>query len=340
VTALQLLVGLLTLVTNAFFVGGEFSLISVRRSQVEPAAEAGHRRARSVIWGLEHVSVLLVTAQLGVTASSLVLGAAAEPGITHLLEPALAAAGLPDGLIRIVAFIIALTAATYLHMLFGEMVPKNIALAAPERTALLLVPPLVALTRALRPLVFTVNGFASAVLRLLRVQVRDEIRSAFTERELVRMVQDSAGARLLPERDSELLQDILELGGHRVRDVLQPMTAVVCAGPDTTPEDLELLSARTGYSRFPVRDGDRLLGYLHVKDALHYTPGDRPFPPHALRPIAQVPADTPLDEIITAMRRSGTHLAAVTGTGGAPAGLVTMEDALSELLGRPQAVQA
>lgn len=339
-TALQLLLGLLTLVTNAFFVGAEFSLISVRRSQVEPRAEAGNRRARTVIWGLEHTSVLLVTAQLGVTVSSLVLGAVAEPAFAHLLEPPLLAAGLPAGLIHALAFVVALTAATYLHMLFGEMVPKNIALAAPERTALLLVPSLVTLTRALRPLVVAINAFANAVLRLLRVQVRGEVTSAFTEQELARMVQDARDARLLRERDSELLQDVLELGSHRVCDVLRPMPAMVCAGPDITPAQLEQLSARTGYSRFPVRDGDRLLGYLHVKDALHYTPGDQPFPPHALRPIAQVPADTPLDEIIAAMRRSGTHLAAVTGTRGTPVGLVTMEDALSELFGPPQAVRA
>lgn len=290
-TVLQLLLGLLTLVSNAFFVGGEFALISVRRSQVEPRAEAGHRRARTVIWGLEHLSVLLTTAQLGVTVSSLVLGAATEPAVTRLLEPALSAAGLPGALIHSLAFIIALTAATYLHMLFGEMVPKNVALAASERTALLLVPPLVALTRALRPLVFSVNALASAVLRLLGVQPADEIPSAFTEQELARLVKDASDARLLRERDTELLQEVLELGGHQVREVLRPLAAMISAGPDVTPGQLEQLSARTGYSRFPVRDGDTLLGYLHVKDALHYTPADRPFPAHALRPVARVLAD-------------------------------------------------
>jgi CBS domain containing-hemolysin-like protein len=110
---------------------------------------------------------------------------------------------------------------------------------------------------------------------------------------------------------------------------------MISAGPDVTPGQLEQLSARTGYSRFPVRDGDTLLGYLHVKDTLHYTPADRPFPAHALRPVARVLADTPLNEIITAMRRSGTRLAAVTGADGTPVGLVTMEDALRELVGPP-----
>lgn len=137
---LQLFVGLLTLVANAFFVGAEFALISVRRSQIEPEAEAGNRRARSVIWGLEHVSALLAAAQLGITLCTLVLGIVAEPAIAHLLEPVFDAVGVPHGLVHPLSFVIALSVATYLHMLLGEMVPKNIALAEPARSALLLGP--------------------------------------------------------------------------------------------------------------------------------------------------------------------------------------------------------
>lgn len=171
-TAIQLLIGLLTLVVNAFFVGAEFALISVRRSQVEPEAEAGDRRARSVIWGLEHVSALLAAAQLGITLCTLVLGIVAEPAIANLLEPVFNAVGVPHGLIHPISFVIALTLATYLHMLLGEMVPKNIALAEPKRTALLLGPPLVTLARTLRPVIFTVNAFANGLLKLLRVEAK------------------------------------------------------------------------------------------------------------------------------------------------------------------------
>lgn len=139
-TALQLFVAALTLVVNAFFVGAEFAMISVRRSQIEPRAQAGERGARNVLWGLQHLSPLLAAAQLGITLCTLVLGAVAEPAIAHLLEPVFHALGVPDGLIDPIAFVIALAVATYLHMLFGEMVPKNIALADPERAALLLGP--------------------------------------------------------------------------------------------------------------------------------------------------------------------------------------------------------
>ncbi|ORT60904.1 hemolysin family protein [Streptomyces sp. CB03238] len=335
-TAIQLLIGFLTLVVNAFFVGAEFAMISVRRSQIEPEAEAGNRRARSVIWGLEHVSALLAAAQLGITLSTLVLGVVAEPAIAHLLEPVFDAVGVPHGLVHPISFVIALSLATYLHMLLGEMVPKNIALAEPTRTALLLGPPLVALSRALKPVIFTINAFANALLKLLRVQTRDEVSATFSDDELARMVKDAGDAGLLDDRAAERLHDALELGRRPVRDVVMPVERVVYARAGTTPEELEALAAESGFSRFPVIDSARrILGYLHVKDALDAMPRDLPFPVSAMRPIARVRAATPLDDVLTAMRRSRTHLAAVVDEDGRPAGLVTMEDVLRELVGRP-----
>ncbi|MGW7352485.1 hemolysin family protein [Streptomyces sp. NPDC054784] len=334
----QVFVGLLTLVLNAAFVGGEFALISVRRSQVEPLAEEGDRRARKVIWGLEHVSALLATAQLGITLCNLVLGVVAEPLIAHLLEPVFHAVGVPVGLIHPVSFAIALGVATYLHMLFGEMVPKNIALAEPLRTAMLLGPPLVTLSRALRPVVFSVNAFANGLLKLLRVEPRDEVESTFSDDELSRMVDDSGEAGLLDDRATERLRDALELGRRPVSEVTRPLGAAVTAPLGVTPEELERLSAESGYSRFPVvgRNG-RAMGYLHVKDALDAAPRDEPFPMTAMRPIAVVRDSMPLDDVLGAMRGGGTHLAAVIGANGRAAGLVTMEDVLRQLVGGPRA---
>ncbi|MER7792502.1 hemolysin family protein [Streptomyces sp. NPDC097640] len=332
-TLLQVLIGLLTVVVNAFFVGAEFSLVSVRRSQVEPRAEQGDRRAHAVLWGLEHVSALLAAAQLGITLCTLVLGAVAEPAIAHLLEPVFHAVGLPLGLIHPVAFVIALAAATYVHMLFGEMVPKNVALAEPVRTALLLGPPLVTLARGLRPVIFTVNSFANALLKLLRVEPKGEVASTFSDDELARVVVDSRKAGMLDDRATERLRDALELGRRRVRDVVLPLDRVVSARLGVTPEELEGLAAESGFSRFPVVDGSgRVLGYLHVKDALDARPRDLPFRLDQLRSIARVRPQTALDDVLTAMRGSRTHLAAVIGPDGRLEGLVTMEDVLRELV--------
>jgi CBS domain containing-hemolysin-like protein len=333
-TTIQLLIGALTLITNAFFVGGEFALISVRRSQIEPAALKGNRRAKSTLWGLEHLSAMMATAQLGITVSSLVLGAVAEPAIAHLLEPPFHAIGVPDGLIHPIAFVIALTLATYLHMLVGEMVPKNIALAAPAPTALLLGPPLVALTRALRPVVFGINAFANALLRLMNVEPKDEVASVFTDDELARLVKDSSAAGLLDPEDGERLQDALELGTRPVGEVMVPLDKVVTVGHDITPQGLERAAVANGFSRLPVTGpGEEILGYLHIKDALGAAERTEPFPRTSLHPITKVAIDTPLDDTMTAMRAAGTHLAAVTGNKGTVLGFVTMEDVLEELVG-------
>ena len=338
-TFLQLFIGALTLVVNAFFVGAEFAMISVRRSQIEPRAEAGERGARHVLWGLQHLSPLMAAAQLGITLCTLVLGAVAEPAIAHLLEPVFHAMGISQALIHPISFVIALSLATYLHMLFGEMVPKNVALAEPVRSALMLGPPLVALTRALRPVIFAINALANALLKLLRVETRDEVAATFSDAQLAKMVEDSRAAGLLDERAQERLRDALELGRRPVRDVVLPVEKVVSARMGATPEELEQLAAESGFSRFPVVDDTRrILGYLHVKDALDAAPRTEPFPVSALRPIARVKASTPLDDVLTAMRGSRTHLAAVIGDDGRLAGLVTMEDVLREVvLQRPAA---
>ncbi|MFE5892955.1 hemolysin family protein [Streptomyces sp. Marseille-Q5077] len=334
-TAVQLLIGFATLVVNAFFVGAEFALISVRRSQIEPYADQGDRRAKSVLWGLQHVSALMAAAQLGITLCTLVLGVVAEPAIEHLLEPVFHAVGVPEGAGHVVSFVIALSLATYLHMLLGEMVPKNIALAEPVRSALVLGPPLVTLSRALRPVIFTINAFANALLKLMRVETKDEVTATFSDAELARLVRDSGEAGLIDERARERLHDALELGRRPVRDVVLPLERVVYARVGVTPEELEGLSAESGFSRFPVVDSGRhIVGYLHVKDALDASPRDVPFQVDDMRPIARVRESTPLDDVLTAMRGSRTHLAAVLGSDGRLGGVVTMEDVLRELFGQ------
>ncbi|WP_062646445.1 hemolysin family protein [Streptomyces maremycinicus] len=340
-TAVQLLIALATLVVNAFFVGAEFALISVRRSQIEQYLEGdakgaqGDRRAKSVLWGLQHVSALMAAAQLGITLCTLVLGVVAEPAIAHLLEPVFHAVGVPEGAGHAVSFVIALAVATYLHMLLGEMVPKNIALAEPVRSALLLGPPLVTLARALRPVIFAINAFANALLKLMRIETKDEVAAAFSDAQLAQIVKDAGEAGLIDDRALERLHDALELGRRPVRDVVLPLERVVYARVGVTAEELERLAAESGFSRFPVVDeGRRIVGYLHVKDALDASPRDTAFRLGDMRPIARVREATPLDDVLTAMRGSRTHLAAVLGSDGRLSGLVTMEDVLRELFGQ------
>ena len=179
-----LLLALALLAGNAFFVGAEFALISARRTQIEPRAVAGSTRARSTLRAMEDVSLMMAGAQLGITVCSLGLGAVGEPALAHLIEGPLEAAGAPEALLHPIAFALALTIVVFLHMVLGEMVPKNIALAVPERSALALGPVLSTVVRVLRPLIWLLNQGANLVLRCLRVQPKDEITSAFTRDEV------------------------------------------------------------------------------------------------------------------------------------------------------------
>jgi CBS domain containing-hemolysin-like protein len=333
-TVLQILASLLLLLGNAFFVGAEFAVISVRRSQMEPLAEAGNRRARTVLHALEHVSEMLAAAQLGITVCSLGLGALAEPTIAHLLHGPFVTLGVPAELTHPISYAIALATVVFLHMVLGEMVPKNIALAGPEKAALWLGPPLDTLARLLAPVISVLNAFANLVLRCFRVEARDEVASVFTSEQLGHLVEDSHQAGLLRAGEQERLEDALELGRRPVTEVLLPAEKLVTVDAAATPHQVEELAVRTGFSRFPIIDAEgAFLGYLHVKDVLDLEDRHAPVPPQVWRRMTAVRDRTLLDDALGAMRRAAAHLAAVVDQDGRTQGLVTLEDVLEELVG-------
>ncbi|MEZ0069863.1 CBS domain containing-hemolysin-like protein [Streptacidiphilus sp. MAP12-20] len=324
----------LLLLGNAFFVGAEFALVSVRRSQVEPLADAGNRRAATVVRALEELSAMMAAAQLGITVCSLLLGALAEPALAGLLERPFQAVGLPAQLVHPAAYVLALVVVVALHMVIGEMVPKNIALATPERAALWLGPPLAAIARPLRPLIGFLNALANLLLRLLRVEPKDEIESVYTSEQLAHLLHDSHAAGLLGRHAQERLEDALELGLRPVREVVMPKEKLVTVDSAVTAGQIEDLAVRTGFSRYPVVGGHGgFLGYLHVKDVLELDDRDAPVPRRLWRPIITLSGELPLDDALGAMRRAAAHLAGVVDGDGRTVGLVALEDVLEELVG-------
>lgn len=329
-----LLVAGVLLLGNAFFVGAEFAIMAARRSQIEPLAAAGSRRARSTLWAMEHVSVMLACGQLGVTVCSLGLGAVAEPALARLIERPLEWAGLPESALQPMGFALALAVVVYLHVVVGEMVPKNLAIAGPDRAALALAPALVWLSRGLGPVLTVLNGTANAVLRLMRVQPRDEVTSTFTAQEVSSIVAESQREGLLGEEHA-LVSGALEFGQRDAGDVAVRLGALVTVPEGSTPAAVERLVARTGFSRFPVTapDGD-LVGYLHLKDVL-YADGERyeqPVPAKRVRSLVTVGGGDDVEDVLATMQRSGAHLARVV-EGDQVSGVVFLEDVLEELVG-------
>ncbi|GIG55427.1 membrane protein [Demequina activiva] len=326
-----IVVGLL--LANAFFVGAEFAVISARRSSIEPRAEAGSRSARTVLWAMENVSLMLACAQLGITVCSVSLGVVAEPAIAHALEGPLHALGVPEGASHVLAVAIALTVVVGLHVVVGEMVPKNAAVSSPDRAALVFGPPLVWIARVLRPIIGALNWIANGILRLARIEPRDEVTSAFTADEVHSIVERSSEEGTLSD-PSGLLTGAIEFSDHTAADVMVPVAAVTGVEAGVSVDEFERAVAESGYSRLPVSDGGRFVGYLHVKDTLFARPGEREEPIQEWR-VRDLPVVAPADEvetILALMRNSGAHLASVEADG-APVGLVFLEDIIEELVG-------
>lgn len=324
------MVGLL--LANAFFVGAEFAVISARRSSIEPLAAAGSRSARTVLWAMENVSLMLACAQLGITVCSVTLGMVAEPALAHALEGPLAALGLPAGAAHVVAVIIALTVIVSLHVIVGEMVPKNAAVSSPDRAALVFGPPLVAIARVLRPVIGALNWVANGVVRMLGVEPRDEVASAFTADEVQLIVERSSAEGTLDD-NAGLLAGALEFSEHQAVDVMVPAGALANVPAGVTVEQLEHVATSTGYSRFPVLDAGSYVGYLHIKDALFARPTEREEPVSAwrVRDLPTVEPHAEIEEVLALMQRSGAHIALVVS--GDVLGAVFLEDILEELVG-------
>ncbi|QAY68845.1 hemolysin family protein [Xylanimonas protaetiae] len=336
-TPLAIVIGVLLLAGNAFFVGAEFAIISARRSAIEPRAAAGERRAQVVLWAMEHVSLMLAAAQLGVTVCSTGLGIVAEPAVAALLEGPFHTLGVPESLVHPVAFVVALAVVVYLHVVLGEMVPKNLAVAGPERAVLWFGPPLVMVARVMRPVIVALNWVANHAVRLAGVEPKDEIASAFTAQEVQSIVEHSQAEGLLNDEQG-LLGSAIEFSARTAGDVMVPVESLVTVAEGVTPDDVEHLVARTGFSRFPfVTPGGAspdVVGYLHLKDVLYATGGDRhtPVPTFRVRALATVAPGDEVEDALRAMQRTGAHLARVEGPAGV-AGVVFLEDILEELVG-------
>lgn len=336
---LGVLLTVLLLAANAFFVASEFALISARRDRLEALAEQGKRSAVTVIRAGERLSLMLAGSQLGITICSILLGRVGEPAVAHLLEKPFDLVGIPDALLHTVSFIVALAVVVTLHVLLGEMVPKNIAIAGPESAAMLLIPTYLVYVRAARPLVAFYNWCANATLRLVGVQPKDELDVTVSTVELSEMIAESVSEGLLDPEEHTRLTRALQIRTRVVDDVAMPLdeiraVPVAAEGRGPTVGAVHRALAQTGYSRFPVADTTgTYIGYLHIKDVLsRVDEPDAVLDLSMVRPLPQVPASLPLPDALARLRRTNSHLALVTSNEAVTA-MVALEDLVEDLIG-------
>lgn len=332
------IVGLVVLLlTNGFFVAAEFSLISARRSQIEPRAEAGSRAARTALWAMEHATEMLAVCQLGITVSSLLILNVSEPAIEYLLEEPLALTGISDQAISTIAFVIALLLVTFLHVVFGELVPKNLSFSVPDRAVLILATPLVAIATVLRPIVRAFNATANGILRLVRIEPKNEANTAFTVDEVATIVATSTKEGVLTD-STGTLSNAFEFTEKRVRDVAVPMTQLVTLPEDASPADVERAVTQHGFSRYVLVDDEgEPSGYVHLKDVLDLgDESDEPVPPKRIRQLLSIYREAEVEDALALMRRSGLHVARAFDEEGTTRGVVFLEDIIEELVGEVQ----
>lgn len=337
ITAVLLIIALLA--ANAFFVAAEFSLVSSRRDRLESLIAQGKTKAEAVLYATEHLSIYLAGAQFGITVASLILGKVAEPAIAHFIEVPFAAADLPPELLHPVSFALALIIISFLHILFGEMVPKNIAIAGPETTGMLVIPAFTVWMKATRPIIEFLNWVARKTLAAFGIEQRDELESTVDQEQLASMIRESNEEGLLDAEETARLANALRTDSRSLQEVMIPLERVKTIPYSSLGIPLSVIEdavRETGYSRFPVqRAPGVLVGYVHVKDILDLMESpevDPVVPVSRIRPLSIIDGSQSLDDALTSMHRRSAHMAQVR-VNGELVGVAALEDIIEEYVG-------
>jgi CBS domain containing-hemolysin-like protein len=337
-TAAGLLAVVALILANAFFVAGEFALVAVDRNRIERLAEDGSRRSARVLQALRSLSFQLSGAQLGITVTTLVLGFVAEPAIAVVLEPFVSAVPwVPRGSALGISIGLALALATVVQMVVGELIPKNLAIARPLASAMLVAVPMMWLNGLLRPVIVFLNESANWTVRLLGIQPMEELAGVRSLEELELAIRSSGEEGEIDDTELALLTRSIDFPEMIAADVMVPRVSVIALAKDQTLADLREVALESGHSRFLVygEDLDDVIGMVHVKDSIAVPREERPSTPvtRIVQPALVVPEARRLDAVLVDMQRAGKQLALVVDEYGGTAGIITAEDLLEEIIG-------
>lgn len=334
--AWYLMAGALLIITNGLFVAFEFAILSAHRSTFESPRIARRRTSRAVLASMSDLSIQLAGAQLGVTMASLGLGFVAEPAVGHLVAVTFGGA-VPEGARHLVEVVVALAVVAFLHLVLGEMVPKSLALAAPDAALRVLILPYRAFLWLLRPVIRALNALAFAGCRLLGVEPRRELVAVHSASELAAIVNTSSEDGFIEAEDAQLLSGALAFALRPVGEIATPLAELSTVRFGATAAQVERVVAASGQERVPIRGVEPqrpVIGYIHARDLLAVPPGERlsPLAGDAIRSMAIVRAERSLIEVLRTLRRVQRQMAVVTGDGGELVGVVSVEDVVRALM--------
>jgi CBS domain containing-hemolysin-like protein len=334
------LAALLLVVLNGLFVAAEFSLVKIRATQVDRLVEEGRASAGLVKEATERLDAYLAVCQLGITISSLGLGALGEPAVAALIEPLLEPLGIEGGTLHFIAFVVGFSIISFLHVVFGELAPKTIAIQSSQETSLFVAPFMRCFYYLLLPATVVFNGTANAFTRLLGYPPASESDETHSEDEIRTLVTQSARQGMLGRDEEGMISAVFELNDKTAREIMVPRPDVLAFPEETPLRELISLSAEGRYSRYPVHEDDspdRIIGAVHVKDVLRAVASattDTEKTARALmRDVLTVPENRHIDDILEDLRRQDLQMAVVIDEWGSFEGLFTLEDIIEEIVG-------
>ena len=332
--ALSLFLVLFFLLMNAFFVSAEFSLVRVRKSQVEILVDEDRSGAKYTKLVADNVNAYLSACQLGITLASLALGWLGEPAVSQLIEGPLLAIGLPEAAIHGIAIAIGFVVITALHIVVGELIPKSLAIFSTERYALFTATPLVWFYRITYPIMWLFNSITNGVMKLLGHDIANE-HEVYTDEEIKLLIDESTESGLIDPEQNEYVDNIFDLGDKDAEAIMTPRTNDICLDLEDSLEENLALIMQYKYTRYPVCRGnkDRIVGFVHVKD-LYTLPPDSTMEDLRIRTIQAVPEGIPIAKLLQILQAKHTKIAVVIDEHGGTSGIVTMSDIMEQIVGR------
>lgn len=334
---LYLALALILILGTGVFVAAEFSLLTLDRHTADEAVKNGVVGAKTLRQSMTHLSTQLSAAQVGITITTLLTGYLMEPSVGALLSPVLESWGISAGVAQPVALALALILSTILSMIFGELVPKNLAIAVPLQTGRIAAPIQYVFSIVLKPVIATLNGTANKILLAMGIEPQEEGSVGRSPEELTSLVRHSAEEGMLEKQTADLLERTLSFSERSAEDVMTPRTRMSSVNKDTTASQIIEQARETGYSRFPVagEDKDHILGVVHVKQAFAVPLPNRDdaFAGGLMTEVTEIPETLRLDPLLMELRAQGMQMAVVVDEFGGTAGVVTLEDVVEELVG-------